>query len=466
MKILMILTLLILTNLALAQTAHIEIVEFEKSYSTVFYRDYAALKELARIHKAIGASDIHVAGHTCTLGTDAVNDELSTARANSVKKLLINYGVNPLLISTKGYGESAPIATNKNEAGRKQNRRVVATFDGLTSIQHATLLREIKNSKYLRVIHRENKKVLSDIALRNQNPKHDENAEIVVVLPDSSEIEGDEKSRSFVAEENPDEIEMFEESVDEASTEPNRSTASESSEQKLNIKMDRPKVQDPLSVSGFFGPNGDSQFYDNGLPFKSERLNLYGAGISVDYKLNFKTEVGFSLYYLPSALKQGDNTITFVEGESSDFANINMNLGVKQNVYNSGKYKVKALVAVNSHSNGGLNRTGPINVEVVNYNHLSVGLGLGAEFKISKKWTLAPELSYQLPMSLSDVESYEPILWYSGKLALVRPYSETLAFIFDYNMQYRETDVLLSSGYNSRLEFLNQSFMAGLRYVF
>lgn len=43
-------------------------------------------------------------------------------------EVLAGYGVDKAKISTVGYGELKPIATNKTKEGRAQNRRVEATF--------------------------------------------------------------------------------------------------------------------------------------------------------------------------------------------------------------------------------------------------------------------------------------------------------------------------------------------------
>ena len=50
--------------------------------------------------------------------------QLSKDRANSVKTYLVNSGVDAGKVSTKGFGETRPIASNATEEGRSQNRRV------------------------------------------------------------------------------------------------------------------------------------------------------------------------------------------------------------------------------------------------------------------------------------------------------------------------------------------------------
>ncbi|MBX3074310.1 OmpA family protein [Candidatus Obscuribacterales bacterium] len=68
-----------------------------------------------------------VEGHTCTIGGKDYNLKLSTRRANSVKDYLEHCGVAEHKLKPIGYGFSKPIATNKTNAGRAKNRRVVFT---------------------------------------------------------------------------------------------------------------------------------------------------------------------------------------------------------------------------------------------------------------------------------------------------------------------------------------------------
>jgi OOP family OmpA-OmpF porin len=68
--------------------------------------------------------NIEVAGHTDSRGSDAYNLQLSSRRAESVLKYLRDGGVSNTLTS-RGYGESDPIASNDTDEGRQQNRRVV-----------------------------------------------------------------------------------------------------------------------------------------------------------------------------------------------------------------------------------------------------------------------------------------------------------------------------------------------------
>ena len=82
----------------------------------------ASLKNVQQIGK------IRVEGHT---DADPIkksgwkdNRELSLARANQVRRYLVSQGISEDLLSVEGFGEAKPIASNKTEAGKAQNRRV------------------------------------------------------------------------------------------------------------------------------------------------------------------------------------------------------------------------------------------------------------------------------------------------------------------------------------------------------
>lgn len=67
---------------------------------------------------------LQVNGHTDSTGTSAYNYDLSNRRANSVANYLAAKGVDQGRIIAQGMGQDQPIASNDNEAGRAQNRRV------------------------------------------------------------------------------------------------------------------------------------------------------------------------------------------------------------------------------------------------------------------------------------------------------------------------------------------------------
>jgi outer membrane protein OmpA-like peptidoglycan-associated protein len=65
-----------------------------------------------------------VQGHASSDGNDAANMRLSERRAASVRVYLISKGVAAGRMTSKGYGETMPIADNATREGREQNRRV------------------------------------------------------------------------------------------------------------------------------------------------------------------------------------------------------------------------------------------------------------------------------------------------------------------------------------------------------
>ncbi len=70
------------------------------------------------------ASYVEIIGHTDDVGDDDYNQELSEQRARSVRDYLVKTGVTASKIVTVGAGEISPIASNKTEEGRAENRRV------------------------------------------------------------------------------------------------------------------------------------------------------------------------------------------------------------------------------------------------------------------------------------------------------------------------------------------------------
>jgi len=70
------------------------------------------------------ASAIEIRGHTSSEGSEAYNLSLSEARAQSVVADLVARGLDPGRITAAGLGESQPMASNSDEAGRALNRRV------------------------------------------------------------------------------------------------------------------------------------------------------------------------------------------------------------------------------------------------------------------------------------------------------------------------------------------------------
>jgi OmpA-OmpF porin, OOP family len=86
----------------------------------------AALRQvLDSLKQRFAGRRIEVDGHTDSQGSDTYNDRLAVRRADAVKQWLADHGIAASRISTHGYGESEPVASNATDAGRQRNRRVV-----------------------------------------------------------------------------------------------------------------------------------------------------------------------------------------------------------------------------------------------------------------------------------------------------------------------------------------------------
>jgi OOP family OmpA-OmpF porin len=69
---------------------------------------------------------VEIQGHTDNHGSNAYNQKLSAARAESVKQYLVSKnGIEASRLTTRGFGESKPVASNATDEGRAHNRRVV-----------------------------------------------------------------------------------------------------------------------------------------------------------------------------------------------------------------------------------------------------------------------------------------------------------------------------------------------------
>lgn len=97
---------------------------FDTGKSSIKDESEAVLRDIIAILNKYPTAKFTVEGHTDSVGSEKSNLSLSEARAASVKDYLVANGVDQFRLSSKGYGESKPIADNKTRAGRKQNRRV------------------------------------------------------------------------------------------------------------------------------------------------------------------------------------------------------------------------------------------------------------------------------------------------------------------------------------------------------
>jgi OOP family OmpA-OmpF porin len=103
----------------------IENVYFDFAQATLKPESAEALAEMARLLADNPALQVYIVGHTDNVGSYEANLELSRRRAEAVAGALVaQHGIDPARVVPAGVASLSPLASNKTEAGRAQNRRV------------------------------------------------------------------------------------------------------------------------------------------------------------------------------------------------------------------------------------------------------------------------------------------------------------------------------------------------------
>jgi outer membrane protein OmpA-like peptidoglycan-associated protein len=92
-----------------------------------------AREKLAKISGIVLAyPDLRLAieGNTDSVGSDAMNQQLSENRANSVRDFLATENISGTSMTSRGFGKTQPAASNDTAEGRQQNRRVELVVSG------------------------------------------------------------------------------------------------------------------------------------------------------------------------------------------------------------------------------------------------------------------------------------------------------------------------------------------------
>jgi outer membrane protein OmpA-like peptidoglycan-associated protein len=96
---------------------------FELNSYEILKESYKDMEEILSVFIQNPGIVIEISGYTDNTGTDDHNLILSQKRAESVMKYLVNRGIDPRQLTSKGYGKAIPIANNETEEGRRLNRR-------------------------------------------------------------------------------------------------------------------------------------------------------------------------------------------------------------------------------------------------------------------------------------------------------------------------------------------------------
>ncbi|HKX85926.1 MAG TPA: OmpA family protein, partial [Flavobacterium sp.] len=97
---------------------------FDVNKSTFQQRTYPVLQAMVVILKEYPGAKFTIEGHTDSDGAAQANLDLSEGRAAAVMGYLVEKGIDASRLSSKGFGETKPIATNKTKTGKALNRRV------------------------------------------------------------------------------------------------------------------------------------------------------------------------------------------------------------------------------------------------------------------------------------------------------------------------------------------------------
>jgi OmpA-OmpF porin, OOP family len=99
-------------------------INFDYDSSVIKKESYGILDNVAAVLAEYGDTKIEIAGHSDSAGGEQYNKQLALNRAEAVKEYIVNKGISAENIHAVGYGYDYPIATNKTDQGRAQNRRI------------------------------------------------------------------------------------------------------------------------------------------------------------------------------------------------------------------------------------------------------------------------------------------------------------------------------------------------------
>ncbi len=99
-------------------------ITFDVDRADIKPRFFRTLNAVAIVLNGYPETDVLIAGHTDSTGSNAHNQQLSERRAAAVMQYLVSQGVDPRRIQARGFGEQYPVASNASAQGRALNRRV------------------------------------------------------------------------------------------------------------------------------------------------------------------------------------------------------------------------------------------------------------------------------------------------------------------------------------------------------
>ena len=112
------------TSMGLVMTLGSKSIRFAFDKATLRPEDKEVLSRIAGVLSTLKGYQIYVYGYTDDIGTKEYNLELSDRRAKAVRDYLVENGLNPNIMATKGYGKADPLVPGNTPQARAINRRV------------------------------------------------------------------------------------------------------------------------------------------------------------------------------------------------------------------------------------------------------------------------------------------------------------------------------------------------------
>jgi outer membrane protein OmpA-like peptidoglycan-associated protein len=112
------------TAMGLVMNLDSHAIQFEFDKAELRSENRELLSRIAGILLTSKGYSVTIYGHTDDVGSEAYNQELSEKRAQAVRDYLVQAGIGPEIIATKGFGKTKPLVAGKTPEARAKNRRV------------------------------------------------------------------------------------------------------------------------------------------------------------------------------------------------------------------------------------------------------------------------------------------------------------------------------------------------------
>jgi outer membrane protein OmpA-like peptidoglycan-associated protein len=99
-------------------------ITFDVNKATIKPESMGVISKIVKLMNKHSDLNFSIEGHTDSDGDETLNQKLSEQRAESVKNLLLEMGIEKVRLESKGFGEIKPIDENNNPEGKANNRRV------------------------------------------------------------------------------------------------------------------------------------------------------------------------------------------------------------------------------------------------------------------------------------------------------------------------------------------------------